>query len=127
MGLNAVLDKYSAELRDAWFIDFELVGSGRIAYVKRHSGLTYFHPYYPDPNSVALASETAQAHPELLVTGEHVVILEEVATLRQRGFRGSCLVGLDDTGWLNNWHRYSDNSANMKRLHWNERLGLHGR
>ncbi|MBZ0283416.1 MAG: Zn-dependent exopeptidase M28 [Anaerolineae bacterium] len=114
MGLNAVLNKYASELRDAWFIDFELVGSGRIAYVKRHSGLTYFRPYYPDADSVALASETTRMHPELKVTGENVVILEEVATLRRRGLRGICLVGLDDTGWLKHWHRYSDNSTNIE-------------
>ncbi len=114
MGLNAVLDKYQVELRDAYFIDFELVGSGRIAYVKRHSGLTYFNPYYPDADSVAMAEAASQSHPELKVRGEKVVILEEVATLRRRRFRGLCLVGLDETGWLNNWHRYSDNSANIE-------------
>ncbi|MBL8163159.1 MAG: M28 family peptidase [Anaerolineae bacterium] len=114
IGMNAMLDKYTSELRDAWFIDFELVGSGRLAYVERHSGLTYFNPYYPDSDSVTLARETSQAHPECQITGENVVILEEIATLRRRGLRGICLVGLDDTGWLPNWHRYSDNSANIE-------------
>ncbi len=114
IGLNAMLDKYPSELRDAWFIDFELVGSGRLAYVQRHSGLTYFHPYYPDSDSVSLAEAVIQSHPEFKVTGENVVILEEVAALRRRNFRGICLVGLDDTGWLNNWHRYSDNNANIE-------------
>ncbi len=114
MGLNAILDKYGEELRDAWFIDFELVGYGDIAYVTRHGGLTYFAPYRPDAQSVMVAKRVEEQHPELGVSGREIVILEEVMTLRRRGFRGICLVGLDETGWLTNWHRYSDNAANIQ-------------
>ena len=48
------------------------------------------------------------------MSGRDVVITEEVLTLRRRGYRGICLVGLDDDGWLHYWHRYDDNASNIK-------------
>jgi hypothetical protein len=42
-----------------------------------------------------------------------MVIVEEVGTLRGRGFRGICLVGVGPDGWLANWHLYSDTVDNI--------------
>lgn len=42
-----------------------------------------------------------------------MVINEEVAALRRRGYRGICLVGLGEDGWLPNWHRLTDTSENI--------------
>lgn len=112
-GLRALLDKYSPDLRDAWFIDFEMVGAGEIAYVTRHSGLTFFNPYHPDGQSAALAAKIARERPELGASGQDVTIMEEVAILRRYGHRGICLVGLGEDGWLANWHQYSDVADNI--------------
>ncbi len=38
-----------------------------------------------------------------------MIITEEVGGLRGRGYRGICLVGVGEDGWLANWHQYSDN------------------
>ncbi|NJN16993.1 MAG: Zn-dependent exopeptidase M28 [Oscillochloris sp.] len=113
-GMHRLLDQYGDELRDAYFIDFEMVGSDEIAYVTRHSGLTYLNAYRPDPESLALAERTAAAHPELRIQGRELVIVEEVGTLRQRGFRGLCIAGVGPDGWLENWHLPSDVSENIK-------------
>jgi hypothetical protein len=43
-----------------------------------------------------------------------VVIPEGIVALRRHGFRGICLVGLDDTDRLRNWHRYSDDRAHIE-------------
>jgi acetylornithine deacetylase/succinyl-diaminopimelate desuccinylase-like protein len=67
VGLHHLLDRYGAELRDAWFIDFEMVGTETIAYVTRHSGLSYLNAYTPDAESLPLAERTAQRHPDLKV------------------------------------------------------------
>lgn len=114
MGLDALLDAHNDALRDAWFIDFEMVGAGNIHYVTHHSSFTAFTGYTPDAESVAVAEAAARKHPELGVTGRDAVINEEVATLRRRGYRGICLVGLDNDGWLVNWHRHTDTSANIQ-------------
>lgn len=114
LGTHGLLDNHREELADAYFIDFEMVGSGDIAYVTDHSGFTLFGNYQPDDESLALAVETAREHPELGVRGAPVTILEEVAALHSRGFRGLCIVGVGEDGWLENWHQSSDNVANIQ-------------
>lgn len=114
LGMHTLLDNHREELADAYFIDFEMVGAGDIAYVTDHSGFTLFGNYQPDDESLALAVETAREHPELNVRGAPMTILEEVAALRSRGFRGLCIVGMGEDGWLKNWHQSTDNIANIQ-------------
>lgn len=113
LGTHALLDHYGDTLKDAYFIDFELVGAGDIAYVTRHSGFAYGMSYTPDPDSLRIADQVAAQYPDLNVTGRPMVINEEVRALRQRGYRGICLVGVGDDGWLPNWHQYTDASCNI--------------
>jgi hypothetical protein len=112
-GLNALLDKYADELQDAYFIDFEMVGKGNIHYVVNHSGLMHGTHYRPDPESLYIADLVAGRHPELSVSGRDVVILEEVATLRRRDYKGICLVGLETDGFAANWHQQTDTVQNI--------------
>jgi hypothetical protein len=114
LGMHQLLDTHGDSLRDAWFIDFEMVGSDEIVYITRHSGLTYLNAYRPDAESLALAERTAHKHGELGLHGRDMVIVEEVGTLRQRGYRGICIAGVGPDGWLENWHLPSDISANIK-------------
>jgi hypothetical protein len=114
LGAHALLDAYGAELKDAWFIDFEMVGAGDICYITEHSGLSYLNTYKPDDESEAWALETARAHAEMGVRGAPMTILEEVGALRGRGYRGICLAGVGDDGWLVNWHQSSDNTAHIQ-------------
>ncbi len=113
MGAHALLDAYGDELRDAWFLDLEMVGTEEIAYVTRHSGFSLLSTYRPDAASLAWAEETARRHPELGVTGREMVIGEEVGTLRGRDYRGICLAGVGEDGWLAQWHQASDNVDNV--------------
>lgn len=114
IGMHALLDTYGEHLKDAWFLDFEMVGVDKIAYVTHHSAVSYFSGYAPDAESLALAAETARRHPELHVSGRPMMIMEEVGALRGRGYRGICLVGVGKDGWLANWHRFSDNTSNIE-------------
>lgn len=114
LGMHTLLDNHREELADAYFIDLEMVGAGDIAYVTDHGGFSLFGNYQPDDESLALAVETAREHPELNVRGTPLTILEEVAALRSRGFRGLCVVGLGEDGWLKNWHQSTDNITNIQ-------------
>jgi hypothetical protein len=114
LGMHHLLDVYGQQLADAWFIDFEMVGVAEIAYVTRHASGSPLMSYVPDEESLALAQETARQHPELNVSGREMVIFEEVGALRGRGYRGICLVGVGEDGWLANWHRYDDNTSNIE-------------
>lgn len=113
VGMHALLDTYHEDLARAWFIDFEMVGAGRLAWVTEHSSLSPVGTYRPDTDSLVLAAETAQKHPEFNATGVSMMMIEEVGALRSRGFRGICLVGVGEDGWLVNWHQHSDVSANI--------------
>jgi hypothetical protein len=108
IGMQHFLDRYGPNLRHAWFVDFEMVGTEQIVYVTRHSGLSYLNGYQPDAESLAWAQATARAYPELQVVGRELVIMEEVGTLRGRGYRGLCIAGVGADGWLANWHQPSD-------------------
>jgi hypothetical protein len=113
LGMHALLDTYRVQLANAWFIDLEMVGAGKIAYVTEHSSLSHFGVYEPDPESLQLAAETARRNPDLGVMGMPMNMIEEVGALRARGFRGICLVGVGEDGWLVNWHQNTDVSVNI--------------
>lgn len=113
VGAHALLDAYGETLRDAWFLDFEMVGTEDIAYVTRHSGFSLLNTYRPDEDSLAWAKATARRHPELGISGRAMVMGEEVGTLRSRGYRGLCLAGFGDDGWLANWHQTTDDTAHL--------------
>lgn len=110
-GLNVFLDRFGPQLQDAYFIDFEMVGKGSIHYVERYGGLIYFTRYAPDAASLRLATRAATRHAELHVSGREVVLFDEVATLRRRGFRGITLVGVERDGFPANWHQRTDRLA----------------
>ncbi len=114
VGMHKLLDEYGHLLNDAFFIDFEMVGCREIAYVTQHSSFSYFTSYRPDRESLRWAERTAQRHPELGVTGRPMIIGEEVGALRGRDYRGLCLVGVGEDGWLANWHQYSDEFAHVE-------------
>lgn len=114
LGAHALLDEYGDLLRSAHFIDFEMVGRGDLAYVTRHSGFSHLSGYAPDAESLALAERAARANPQLNVYGKDLVILEEIAAVRRRGYNGICLVGVGEDGWPANWHRDTDAVGNIE-------------
>ncbi|MCA9957580.1 MAG: M28 family peptidase [Anaerolineales bacterium] len=114
VGMHKLLDEYGHVLNNAYFIDFEMVGCQEIAYVTDHSSFSYLTGYKPDSESVRLAEKTARNHPQLGVNGRSMVIGEEVGALRGRDYRGICLAGVGDDGWLANWHQYSDHFDNIQ-------------
>lgn len=113
-GLNVMLDHYGAQLQDAYWIDFEMVGKGSIHFVEQYHGLSYLVKCQPDADTLHLAQTVAAKHPELQVSGSEPLIYDEVATLRRRGFRGITLVGLDSDGYLGNWHQRTDTIENIE-------------
>lgn len=112
-GLKALLNAHEEDLRDAWWIDFEMVGAGDIAYVTRHSSLNYLTPYHPHEDIIAIAEKVAGDNPQWGINGTDMVMMEEVLPLRQKGMRAMCVVGVGEDGWLVNWHQHSDTSDNI--------------
>jgi hypothetical protein len=114
LGAHALLDEYGDQLRDAYFIDFEMVGRGELAYITRHSTGSYLSSYAPDAESVALAERASAINPRIRASGRDVVMFEEVGALRGRGYKGICLIGLEADGWPANWHQETDAIGNLQ-------------
>jgi hypothetical protein len=112
-GLTAYVEHFKPSLTDSVWFDLEMVGTGRLCYVTKH-GVSYLTDYTPDPMLVKVAEQTAQAQPELDVIGKEMLIVEEVAVLRNRGYSAICLAGYNAQGYLPNWHRVSDTLANIE-------------
>ena len=113
VGMEHYLRRFKPPRENTFWIDLEMVGTGDLCYVTRH-GISYLTRYEPAVEMVALATRTAQKHPELVVTGKDVVILEEVANLCNHGYQAICLTSYDQKGNLANWHRLSDNLEHIQ-------------
>ncbi len=115
LGTHHLLDVYGEQLRDAWFIDFEMVGTREVVYIVDHS-ISYLNLYGPDRATLELAFETSRQYPELRVYGRALTIVEEVGALRSRGYRALCLAGVGPDGWLANWHQRTDTLENIEPI-----------
>lgn len=113
VGIHEFIRQNQPPRQDTYFIDLEMVGTGRLGYASKH-GLTAVTEYRPGPRITALAQQVARANPDLRVNGKDMLMVEEVAALRQHGYEAICLVGYDDQGFLANWHRTSDTLANIE-------------
>ena len=112
VGMENYLREYKPPKENTWWIDLEMVGTGNLCYVTKH-GITYLTQYTPAPEMVKLAAQTAQKNPDLGVIGKEMIILEEVANLRSKGYKAICLAGYNEKGYLPNWHRLSDRLENI--------------
>lgn len=108
VGMERYLRLFAPPQDNTYWIDIEMVGTGHLCYVTQH-GITYLTRYAPHPEMVRLAHRAARRNPSLGVTGKAMLIIEEVASLRRRGYKAICIAGYDDKGYLPNWHRLSDN------------------
>lgn len=115
VGMEAFLDAHAQGIsrEDSYWIDLEMVGTGNLCYITRHGMGAPAH-YWPHPDMLRLAEQAARKHPHLGVTGRNMLIMEEVANLRRRGFKVVCIAGYNEQGFLPNWHRLSDNLEHIE-------------
>ncbi|NQU09033.1 MAG: M28 family peptidase [Candidatus Abyssubacteria bacterium] len=112
-GIRAFLDKHGEELRDAFFVDLEVLGIGELRYITYEGMLK---KYYSNPGLVRAASDAARA-----VGGGKIVGMPlksgytETAIVVKRGFKGVTIMafpeGADD---IPHWHQTSDRIANIQ-------------
>lgn len=112
-GLVAFLEQYSQELRNALFLNFELVGIGdRLDYL-RSEGMLY-------PRQIGGAAEAwvQQAAAPLGVRPRSLVglgVFTETGALWAHGFQGVCLLGgRGKSPFLPEWHRLTDIPQNLQ-------------
>jgi hypothetical protein len=112
-GMEAFLQEQAIPVEGSYWIDLEMVGTGRLCYVTQH-GMSPVSHYTPHPEMLRLARETARKKAHLGISGRKMLILEEVASLRRRGYQAICLAGFNAQGFLPNWHRVSDRLENIE-------------
>jgi len=106
-GLLALLNAHGPELKDALFIDFELVGIGDELVYLRSEGVV--RPSRVPPQVEALLARTAQHVPIHPVSAAGVSVFTEANAARERGFEAVCLMTRSSgQPALAEWHRLSD-------------------
>jgi len=113
VGIENFLQDYNPPKHNTYFIDLEMVGTGNICYITKH-GISMLAEYSPAPELTAAAARAAAKHPELMICGKDMLILEEVSNLVRRGYKALCVAGFNQEGYLPNWHRVSDTLSNIE-------------
>ncbi len=113
-GIHHLLDAHRVELANAYFIDFERVGAGDIAYVTQYGSMSHLGGYQPDAESLELAIRAARNHTGLMVRGASVAMTDEVGALHSRGFRGITLTGVDADDEPIRWAQLDDTSQHIE-------------
>ena len=116
-GVAALLDAHGPTLRDAYFLDFDMVGLGQPTLLTRE-GLV--RSYHPDPGLLELARQVVARHPDL-IAGEHPGgAYTDVGVVAKRGFRGLVVdsrlpPGHAATGRMGDWHQPRDTFDKIER------------
>lgn len=111
-GIIHFLDAHGAELKDAWFINLDNVGTGRLKYTTGEGMLTV----YPcNPYLVNLAAAVAARHPEWKVEGvTNTIMTTDLGPVLARRFKGISLRTEDADRLLPNWHWHTDVYENVE-------------
>ncbi|GAB4495125.1 MAG: hypothetical protein OHK0052_01860 [Anaerolineales bacterium] len=106
-GILAFLDAYGEDLRDALFLNFELVGIGdRLNYLRSEGMLRPQHIGRAAETWVQRAAAPLGVQPRSLAG---LGVFTETGALWARGFEGVCLLGgCGKSPFLPEWHRLTD-------------------
>lgn len=113
-GMRVFLDEYEEELKEAFFLDFELVGIGeRLGYLQSEGIL---HTQHIPASVEGLAQEVGQNFGGLQpLKAAAFGAFTENGLLLGRGFRSLCLLVLrKDSGLLPEWHRLTDTAEQLQ-------------
>ena len=113
-GIIDFLRRHGTELRKAYFIGLEGLGSGELVYLTRQ-GVCAF--YQPTPDLVEVAELVAIKHPDFDFLPATMVAEDDIRSLRERGYHAICIAGRDpNTGILPRWHRPDDTPEFVSRV-----------
>lgn len=104
-GATAFIEEYGAKLKDAYFINLDNVGAGKVQYM---AGEGMFPTHKASRKLVALAGKVRQARPELEVEqGVYTLMSTDILPVLVRGYKGMSFLATRD-GLLPNWHWVTD-------------------
>jgi hypothetical protein len=112
-GMLQFLQEYSHPLRNALFLDFELVGIGeRLVYIQREGLARGRHISSRVEQLLQAAGASFDLQP---IDAAHSGAFTEMGTVWEYGFEGACLMALrSHSGLLPEWHRLTDTAERLQ-------------
>lgn len=111
IGMIYFLDEYGPQLRDAYFINLDNLGTGTVKYTTGEGMLAV----YPcDEYLVGVARRVSAGHPEWgIQEAVNQIMMTDANPALARGFRILSIRAEDENGLLPNWHWYTDTYDNI--------------
>ncbi len=113
VGIEHYLRQYAPPTYNSAWIDVEMVGTGRLAYVTRQS-LSAFDSLRSTPKLTALAAVVARENPALRINGREMTLMTGIAAAARRGYETITVAGYDDEGHAPNWRRTTDSADQIE-------------
>ena len=116
-GIAALLRAHGDTLRPASFLNFDMVGIGSPALVRREGLL---RGYRPDPRLLRLARDVAAQHPGLIAGEHHGAAYTDMGVAIKRGFRALTVDTIVPPGHpakerMGYWHQREDTYDKIER------------
>lgn len=110
-GMRAFLEAYSAELKGAYIINLDNIGTGTLHWVTRE-GMT--RRYRSDRRLVSAARAVSRQDQILVKGSEYKGLSTDATPALARGFKAMSVMAFDINGRLPNWHWHTDTSENVQ-------------
>ncbi len=116
-GMAALLDAHGDALRDAYFLDFDMVGMGQPGLLIREGLLRSYHP---DPGLLEMARQVAAQNPGLIGSVHPGGAYTDIGVAIKRRFRGLVIdsqlpPGHPATDRMGYWHQPQDTYDKIER------------
>lgn len=110
-GMARFLERHGAGYRDAYFINLDNIGSGRLHYMH---GEGMFPVFKATPALLAACERVAARRSDLGVTpGVYTLLSTDAMPALVRGFKAISFLAVSDAGLLPNWHWPTDTLENV--------------
>jgi len=110
-GMQAFLDEYGDEIRDALIINLDNVGGGQLSWVTVE-GMA--RRYRANPRIIGLAKRSSREKEILVKPRVYKGLSTDATPALARGFKAMTIMGFDNSGLPVNWHWNTDVSANVE-------------
>jgi hypothetical protein len=110
VGMEALLDAYGEDIRDALIINIDNVGAGQLSWVTRE-GMA--RRYRANQRLIGLAKRVSREQEIVVKPRVYKGLSTDATPTLARGFKAVTLMGFDSSGVPANWHWKTDTSAEV--------------
>jgi hypothetical protein len=111
VGMEAFLDAYGEDIRDALIINIDNVGAGQLSWITAE-GMA--RRYRANQRLIGLAKRVSREHEIMVKPRVYKGLSTDATPALARGFKAMTLMGFDSSGVPVNWHWSTDTSRNVE-------------